>query len=57
MANGKKTLDIQTFIRQIKDENCFYVKAEDDRKPYYGKIVFHFLHGNIVNIEKTESIK
>ncbi len=57
MANGKKTLDIQEFIRQIKDDNCYYYKMTDKKEPYFGKITFCFTHGVITHIERMETIK
>ncbi len=57
MANGKKTLDIQDFIKQIKEDNCYYIKMTDKREPYFGTVTFCFTHGVIAHVEVKEIIK
>ncbi len=57
MANQKNILDIGAFIRQIKEDNCYYTKMADKREPYFGKVTFCFTHGVITHVEVKEIIK
>lgn len=57
MANEKISLDICAFIKQIKEDNCFYYNMTDTKEPYYGKITLCFTHGVITVIKKEETIK
>ena len=53
----KKTLDISTFINEIKSVALDNRMRNEGNRLFYGKIIIHFNKGELTHIEKNEVLK